>query len=271
MKRKKELRVPFYLTKCFWTPSFYFPEVAGSEQREQIMFSIQPNGSIRTTSLISLKIPYDDNLHVYPFDVLSAKFTLVSYSYSGSLSKFYWVTQTILYGSELSEFKLLGIDVGLAKYQVNKSFGNVVRDTAWVKVNLARYPQLPIMSIYLPALIVVISSWLVFLLPDREAGTKLSIGVTSFLTLLTITAYAEKQIPRTPFVRGHDLFFGFCFAAMFFSLFAHIQNRLHCIQDVVPCGKPKRKRYSAFSCFVLSLLFFNAVYWPSIMYLSGYL
>ncbi|KAK2726752.1 hypothetical protein QYM36_007556, partial [Artemia franciscana] len=66
MKRKKELRVPFYLTKCFWTPSFYFPEVAGSEQREQIMFSIQPNGSIRTTSLISLKIPYDDNLHVYP-------------------------------------------------------------------------------------------------------------------------------------------------------------------------------------------------------------
>ena len=77
---------------------------------------------------------------------------------------------------------------------------------------------MPILSIYLPALIVVVSSWLAFLLPEREAGTKLSIGVSSFLALLMITAYAEKQTPKAPYIRGHDLFFGFCFATMFLSL-----------------------------------------------------
>ncbi|XP_065558847.1 glutamate-gated chloride channel alpha-like isoform X2 [Artemia franciscana] len=270
MKRKKEVRVPFYLAKCLWQPNFYFPEAAW-ERRKQIIFSVYPNGSVRTTTLISLTIPYEDNLRVYPFDVLSAKLNLMSYSYSSSILKFYWLRQKILFESKLSEFKLLGIDVGVSTRMINSSFGNASYETAWITLNLSRYPQLPILSIYLPALIVVVSSWLAFLLPEREAGTKLSIGVSSFLALLMITAYAEKQTPKAPYIRGHDLFFGFCFATMFFSLMTHIHNRIFGMQNVTPSGKPKIQSCSTLSWFLLSLFLFNALYWPTIMYISGYL
>ncbi|XP_065582728.1 gamma-aminobutyric acid receptor subunit beta-like [Artemia franciscana] len=270
MKRKKEVRVPFYLAKCFWQPVFYIPKAAW-ERRKQVIFSIYPNGSVRTTTLISLTIPYEDDLRVYPFDVLTAKFVLKSYSYSSSILKFYWLRQKILFESKLPEFKLLGIEVGAATRMYDLGLGNISYENAWVTLNLARYPQLPILSIYLPALIVVVSSWLAFLLPEREAGTKLSIGVSSFLALLMITAYAEKQTPKAPYIRGHDLFFGFCFASMFLSLIAHIHNRLCGMQNVTPSGKPKIRSCSTLSWFLLSLFLFNALYWPTIMHISGYL
>ncbi|KAK2727395.1 hypothetical protein QYM36_008029 [Artemia franciscana] len=150
---------------------------------------------------------------------------------------------------------------------------------AWLELKLRRSPLIALISIYIPALMIVMASWLAFLLPDSETAAKLGIGITSLLSLITLTSYADSKLPKVSYFRGHDLFFGFSFAMMFSSCVVHVRRKFTILPrssmldqskvSEMNC-KLRIRSFSTVSVFVFSLLVFNIVYWPVVISMSQY-
>ncbi|KAK2727397.1 hypothetical protein QYM36_008030 [Artemia franciscana] len=99
-----------------------------------------------------------------------------------------------------------------------------VYQVLWFELKLRRSPLIALMSIYFPALMIVMVSWLAFLLPEPDIAAKLSISITSILSLVTLASYADSKLPKVSYFKGHDVFIGFCFVIMFSSSVEEIKS-----------------------------------------------
>ncbi|XP_028166983.1 glycine receptor subunit alpha-2-like [Ostrinia furnacalis] len=123
---------------------------------------------------------------------------------------------------------------------------------------------------YIPTCLIVIMSWVSFWIKPDAAPARVTLGVTSLLTLSTQHAKSQAQLPPVSYLKAVDAFMSVCTVFVFMALMEY------CLVNIVlgDGGKPKdaaeaeKAKQRAINIDRFSRVFFpllfsvlNATYW----------
>ncbi|XP_023214247.1 glycine receptor subunit alpha-4-like, partial [Centruroides sculpturatus] len=74
------------------------------------------------------------------------------------------------------------------------------------------------MNVYIPSTLVVMLSWLSFWIDVHAAPARVTLGVTSILTLVTHLVQSRSFVPPVDYLKALDIWFIFCIVLIFLSL-----------------------------------------------------
>ncbi|XP_023237301.1 glycine receptor subunit alpha-4-like isoform X2 [Centruroides sculpturatus] len=74
------------------------------------------------------------------------------------------------------------------------------------------------MNVYIPSSLVVMLSWLSFWIDVHASPARITLGVTSILTLVTHLVQSRSFVPPVDYLKALDIWFIFCIVLIFFSL-----------------------------------------------------
>ncbi|XP_067126400.1 glycine receptor subunit alpha-2-like isoform X2 [Centruroides vittatus] len=75
-----------------------------------------------------------------------------------------------------------------------------------------------LMNVYIPSSLVVMLSWLSFWIDVHAAPARVTLGVTSILTLVTHLVQSRSFVPPVDYLKALDIWFIFCIVLIFLSL-----------------------------------------------------
>jgi gamma-aminobutyric acid receptor subunit beta len=75
-----------------------------------------------------------------------------------------------------------------------------------------------LIQIYIPSGLIVIISWVSFWLNRQATPARVSLGVTTVLTMTTLMSSTNAALPKISYVKSIDIFLGTCFVMVFASL-----------------------------------------------------
>ena len=84
-----------------------------------------------------------------------------------------------------------------------------------------------LIQIYIPSGLIVIISWVSFWLNRAATPARVSLGVTTVLTMTTLMSSTNAALPKISYVKSIDIFLGTCFVMVFASLLGKCICSLH--------------------------------------------
>ena len=75
-----------------------------------------------------------------------------------------------------------------------------------------------IIHIYVPSCLIVVLSWISFWLPRDASPARVTVGITTVLTMTTILSSARASLPKISYLNSIGIFLFICFIAVFASL-----------------------------------------------------
>ena len=75
-----------------------------------------------------------------------------------------------------------------------------------------------LIQIYIPSSLIVVISWVSFWLNRGATPARVSLGVTTVLTMTTLTSTTNSSLPKISYMKSIDMYLSFCFAMVFTSL-----------------------------------------------------
>ena len=80
-----------------------------------------------------------------------------------------------------------------------------------------------LIQIYIPSSLIVIISWVSFWLNRGATPARVSLGVTTVLTMTTLIGTTNAALPKISYIKSIDIYLGACFFMVFASLLGKIQ------------------------------------------------
>ncbi|CDW60266.1 Neur chan memb domain containing protein [Trichuris trichiura] len=74
------------------------------------------------------------------------------------------------------------------------------------------------MQIYIPSMLIVIISWVSFWIHRDASPARVSLGVTTVLTMTTLMTTTNASLPKVSYIKAIDIYLGTCFVMVFASL-----------------------------------------------------
>ncbi|KAF2345321.1 Neurotransmitter-gated ion-channel transmembrane domain [Trinorchestia longiramus] len=173
--------------------------------------------SIRVTLTLSCHL----ELELYPFDVQKCYVKLSSYSNEASVLKFRWFDERAIVISdeiEIAQFDL----ISNSTYEHNSFYdtglftGNYSGLT--VSFTLRRQNGFHLLQTYIPTIMIVFISWVSFWLDPTAIPGRVTLGVTTLLTLTTLSSGARQTLPPVSYVKALDIWLGMCMSMVFGAL-----------------------------------------------------
>lgn len=87
-----------------------------------------------------------------------------------------------------------------------------------------------LIQIYIPSGLIVIISWVSFWLNRNATPARVSLGVTTVLTMTTLMSSTNAALPKISYVKSIDVYLGTCFVMVFASLLGNNKyQKIHII------------------------------------------
>ena len=86
------------------------------------------------------------------------------------------------------------------------------------EIQFARSMGYYLIQIYIPASLIVIISWVSFWLHRNATPARVSLGVTTVLTMTTLMSSTNSALPKISYIKSIDVYLGTCFVMVFASL-----------------------------------------------------
>lgn len=93
------------------------------------------------------------------------------------------------------------------------TFGRLVCD-----IYFARSFGYYMYQIYVPAFLIVVISWVPFWLDREDNHARVGLGVTTVLTMTTLTTNTNESLPKISYIKAIDVYLFACFLMVFLSL-----------------------------------------------------
>ncbi|XP_053705413.1 gamma-aminobutyric acid receptor subunit delta isoform X2 [Synchiropus splendidus] len=193
---------------------------------ENKLIRLQPNGVILYSSRITSTVACDMDLTKYPMDEQECMLDLESYGYSSEDIVYHWSeSQRHIHGLdklELSQFTIT--DYRFVTEMMNfKSAGRFPRLS--LRFQLRRNRGVYIIQSYMPSILLVAMSWVSFWISQSAVPARVSLGITTVLTMTTLMVSARSSLPRASAIKALDVYFWICYVFVFAALieyaFAH--------------------------------------------------
>ncbi|KAM6945506.1 gamma-aminobutyric acid receptor subunit gamma-3-like [Aplochiton taeniatus] len=212
------------------------------------LLRIWNNGKILYTLRLTINAECQLQLHNFPMDEHSCPLVFSSYGYPRDEMIYKW-KQNSVETSDKKYWRLYQFDfMGL------RNTTDVLKTTAGdyaimtVYFDLSRRMGYFTIQTYIPCILTVVLSWVSFWIKSDATPARTALGITTVLTMTTLSTVARTSLPRVSYVTAMDLFVTVCFLFVFAAMIEYAMLN-YCSYFVRKPTKAKKQRmaYSALS------------------------
>ncbi|XP_014867972.1 PREDICTED: gamma-aminobutyric acid receptor subunit alpha-2-like isoform X1 [Poecilia mexicana] len=207
-----------------WTPDTFFhngkKSVAHNMTMPNKLLRIKDDGTLLYTMRLTVHAECPMHLEDFPMDFHSCPLKFGSYAYTTSEVTYAWTrnaSDSVVVeeeSSRLNQYDLLGQTVG--QERIKSSTGEYTVMTA--HFHLKRKIGYFVIQTYLPCIMTVILSQVSFWLNRESVPARTVFGVTTVLTMTTLSISARNSLPKVAYATAMDWFIAVCYAFVFSAL-----------------------------------------------------
>ncbi|XP_053547058.1 gamma-aminobutyric acid receptor subunit alpha-3 isoform X2 [Bombina bombina] len=220
----KTLALNNLLASKIWTPDTFFhngkKSVAHNMTTPNKLLRLEDNGTLLYTMRLTIHAECPMHLEDFPMDVHACPLKFGSYAYTKAEVIYTWTNgsaesvSVATDGSRLNQYDLLGLAVG--SETIRSSTGEYIVMTT--HFHLKRKIGYFVIQTYLPCIMTVILSQVSFWLNRESVPARTVFGVTTVLTMTTLSISARNSLPKVAYATAMDWFMAVCYAFVFSAL-----------------------------------------------------
>ncbi|ELU10509.1 hypothetical protein CAPTEDRAFT_200824 [Capitella teleta] len=183
----EDLLIPMKHVGQLWMPDLFFPNGITSSfhdilQRNGIV-RIQPNGTVSSSTRLTLRLHCQMLLHHYPFDHQECSIEISTYAFTNDTMILQWRDDDAIEVNELDlpQFELVAIH----QDRCSQAYKTGHFDCLEARFRFRRLVGYYLLQNYLPCVLIVMLSWVSFWISRDSVAARISLGVTTILTLTT--------------------------------------------------------------------------------------
>uniref|UniRef100_A0A8C4RM20 Gamma-aminobutyric acid type A receptor subunit beta1 n=2 Tax=Erpetoichthys calabaricus TaxID=27687 RepID=A0A8C4RM20_ERPCA len=205
-----------------WVPDTYFLNdkksfVHGVTVKNR-MIRLHPDGTVLYGLRITTTAACMMDLRRYPLDEQNCTLEIESYGYTTDDIEFYWKggdsAVTGVFDIELPQFSI--VDYKMLSKKVVFATGSYPRLS--LNFQLKRNIGYFILQTYMPSTLITILSWVSFWINYDASAARVALGITTVLTMTTISTHLRETLPKIPYVKAIDIYLMGCFVFVFLAL-----------------------------------------------------
>ncbi|XP_072554923.1 gamma-aminobutyric acid receptor subunit rho-2a [Paramormyrops kingsleyae] len=225
------------LVKKIWVPDVFFVHSKRSfihdTTTDNIMLRVFPDGHVLYSLRVTVTAACNMDFSRFPLDSQTCSLELESYAYTDEDLMLYWKS-----GDES-----LSTDdkISLSQFLIQK-FHTTSRlafysSTGWynrlyINFTLRRHIFFFLLQTYFPATLMVMLSWVSFWIDRRAVPARVSLGITTVLTMSTIITGVNASMPRVSYIKAVDIYLWVSFVFVFLSVLEYAAvNYLTTVQE----------------------------------------
>ncbi|KAI5705722.1 hypothetical protein M8J75_001210 [Diaphorina citri] len=204
-----------------WMPDLFFSNEKEGHFHNIIMpnvyIRIHPQGSVLYSIRISLTLSCPMNLKLYPLDRQSCSLKMASYGWTTDDLIFLWKEGDpvqVVKNLHLPRFTLEKFYTDYCNSKTNTGAYSCLKVDLLFKREFSYY----LIQIYIPCCMLVIVSWVSFWLDQSAVPARVSLGVTTLLTMATQTSGINASLPPVSYTKAIDVWTGVCLTFVFGAL-----------------------------------------------------
>ncbi|GAB6027319.1 chloride channel [Chamberlinius hualienensis] len=194
------------------------------------MIRLHVNGSLIYGMRFTTTLACMMDLHHYPLDTQNCTVEIESYGYTVRDILMHWMDEPVLGLTELTlpQFTIQGFETKDRREDLatGKNTGYFIFQT------------------YLPSILIVMLSWVSFWINHEATSARVTLGITTVLTMTTISTGIRSSLPKISYVKAIDIYLVVCFLFVFAALLEYAT-----VNYTYWAARPV-KRYSSHSSFV---------------------
>ncbi|XP_078514363.1 gamma-aminobutyric acid receptor subunit alpha-5 [Lissotriton helveticus] len=212
------------LASKIWTPDTFFhngkKSIAHNMTTPNKLLRLEDDGTLLYTMRLTISAECPMQLEDFPMDAHACPLKFGSYAYPNSELMYEWTNTTHKSvvvaedGSRLNQYHLIGNTVGTEN--ISTSTGQYTVMTA--HFHLKRKIGYFVIQTYLPCIMTVILSQVSFWLNRESVPARTVFGVTTVLTMTTLSISARNSLPKVAYATAMDWFIAVCYAFVFSAL-----------------------------------------------------
>uniref|UniRef100_A0A4W3IU07 Gamma-aminobutyric acid receptor subunit alpha-2 n=2 Tax=Callorhinchus milii TaxID=7868 RepID=A0A4W3IU07_CALMI len=218
------LRLNNLMASKIWTPDTFFyngkKSVAHNMTMPNKLLRIRDDGTLLYTMRLTVQAECPMHLEDFPMDAHSCPLKFGSYAYTYSEVNYNWThgpAKSVVVaedGSRLNQYDLLGQTVGEELIRSSTGEYKVMTTHFHLKRKIGYF----VIQTYLPCIMTVILSQVSFWLNRESVPARTVFGVTTVLTMTTLSISARNSLPKVAYATAMDWFIAVCYAFVFSAL-----------------------------------------------------
>ncbi|XP_012264972.2 gamma-aminobutyric acid receptor alpha-like isoform X2 [Athalia rosae] len=217
----KSLSLSIKMLERIWRPDTYFYNGKHSYVHTitvpNKLLRISQDGDILYSMRLTIKAKCPMELRNFPMDRQSCPLILGSYAYTSRQLVYEWqqgASVNFVPGMALSQFDLMGSPYRNLTFARREGEFSVLQ----VSFNLQRHTGYFLIQVYVPCVLIVVLSWVSFWIHREATSDRVGLGITTVLTLSTISLDSRTDLPKVKYATALDWFllmsFGYCIATL---------------------------------------------------------
>uniref|UniRef100_G1PBW5 Gamma-aminobutyric acid receptor subunit gamma-3 n=1 Tax=Myotis lucifugus TaxID=59463 RepID=G1PBW5_MYOLU len=233
------------------------------------LLRIWNDGKILYTLRLTINAECQLQLHHFPMDEHSCPLIFSSYGYPKEEMIYRWRKNSVETANQKS-WRLYQFDfMGLRNTTevLTTSAGDYVIMTIYFE--LSRRMGYFTIQTYIPCILTVVLSWVSFWIKKDATPARTALGITTVLTMTTLSTIARNSLPRVSYVTAMDLFVTVCFLFVFAALmeYATLNYYSSCRKPAIVKKKTKKNVFITIDVRPpppAMVTFNNALYWQEL-------
>ncbi|KAF7640293.1 hypothetical protein Mgra_00000121 [Meloidogyne graminicola] len=210
------------LTQQIWMPDTFFQNEKEARRhlidKPNVLIRIHPNGQILYSVRLSLVLSCPMSLEYYPLDRQTCLIDLAN-AYTTDDIIYFWKFKDpvqLKHGlhQSLPSFELQSVLTDYCTSNTNTGIYSCLR----TKLILRREFSYYLLQLYIPSCMLVIVSWVSFWLDKDSVPARVTLGVTTLLTMTTQSSGINSKLPPVSYTKAVDVWIGVCMAFIFGAL-----------------------------------------------------
>uniref|UniRef100_A0A8D2LAF0 Gamma-aminobutyric acid receptor subunit gamma-3 n=1 Tax=Varanus komodoensis TaxID=61221 RepID=A0A8D2LAF0_VARKO len=241
---KKSLTLNSNMVGLIWIPDTIFRNSKTAEAHwittPNQLLRIWNDGKILYTLRLTINAECQLQLHNFPMDKHSCPLIFSSYGYPQEEMIYRWRKNSVEAADQKS-WRLYQFDfMGLRNTSdvVETSAGDYIVMTIYF--DLSRRMGYFTIQTYIPCILTVVLSWVSFWIKKDATPARTALGITTVLTMTTLSTIARNSLPRVSYVTAMDLFVTVCFLFVFAALMEYATLNYYSSCRKPHCRKKKK-------------------------------
>uniref|UniRef100_A0A914E850 Uncharacterized protein n=1 Tax=Acrobeloides nanus TaxID=290746 RepID=A0A914E850_9BILA len=217
-----------FIADRIWQPDLYFVNSKFAYLQEvttpNFMMIVYPDGLIFKSMRIDVTLSCMMSLQRFPMDKQECPLVIQSYAYVENLVNLSWHDDPPYFpiGSN-TEIKLNDMIITGNRFEKCSGPYPMFRGTGnWSCIRalivMKRLVLFHVIQTYIPTAMLVSISWMSFWLDPRASPARISLTITSLLTLTTMSNGARQDLPQVSYIKALDIWLTFSQALIFLVL-----------------------------------------------------
>ncbi|OQV20937.1 Glutamate-gated chloride channel [Hypsibius exemplaris] len=204
-----------------WKPDLFFQNERQGHLHNilvpNVFLRIHPNGDIMMSIRMSLTLACTMDLRFFPMDRQVCEIRMASYGYTTDDIEFDWkqiAAPVQLANFTMPRFALEGIRTGYCTSVTSTGSYSCLKVLLFLEREFSYY----LVQVYVPTCMLILVSWVSFWLDPEATPARVTLGVTTLLTMATTQSGINAQLPPVSYTKAIDVWMGVCILFIFSAL-----------------------------------------------------